>query len=44
MYSQSIDTEVALEKVKKAGVSLNELIFGIITLTLSEMIDEKNEV
>ena len=43
-YSKQLETDVVLDKLKKHGVSLNEFVLSIVTLSLSEMIDQSNEV
>ena len=44
LYSKPLETTTAIDKVKKAGISINEYVFSIVTLTLSEMIKERDEV
>ena len=43
-YSKSLVTVVLIDKLKKQRISLNEFVFSIVTLALSEMIDLSDEV
>ena len=39
-----MNTEVILDKLKKLGISFNEFAVTLVTLSLSELIDQANEV
>lgn len=43
-YSKPLNTEVILDKLKKLGISFNEFAFALVTLSLSELIDQVDEV
>lgn len=43
-YSKPMDTEVILDKLKKLGISFNEFVFALVTLSLSELIEQADEV
>ena len=43
-YSEPLSTAAVIDKVKKAGISVNEYVFSIVTMALSELIKEKDEV